>query len=351
VNPLRVAVIGAGHLGRIHTRLATQRQDIEFLGVVEPIAATRERVCAEFNVPGFADVSEIIDRLDAALVVTPTKHHRTVALPLLERSIPCFIEKPITLSVEDADVLIEVAREKDVVLQVGHVERFNPALTAVREHVQGAQYVEAVRTSGYTFRSIDIGVVLDLMIHDIDVVLSLANSAVTEVRAIGTAVFGPHEDMAQARLEFASGCVANLTASRTSFVGQRTLQVFTPGGYASLDLGNRKAQLVQVGAQLARGEFDVNRASAEEVAAVKERLFVDYLPMTTLEVPESNAIADEQTDFFNAIREHRDPIVTGEQGRAALAVAHRVLEAISMHNLAYQTPAQEVPFPRIRKAA
>lgn len=328
MNPLRVAVIGAGHLGRIHTRLAAARQDIELLGIVEPQAATRDKVCAEFNVRGFADVREIIDQLDAAIVVTPTKYHHDVTRPLLERGIACFVEKPITFSLDDADELITLARASDVVLQVGHVERFNPALTAARAHLQAPRYLEAARTSTYTFRSIDIGVVLDLMIHDIDIALSLADSEVVDVRAFGMPVFGPHEDIAQARLEFANGCVANLMASRTSIVAQRTLHAISGDGYALLDLGNRQAKVVQISDHLKRGELDVNRATPEEVATIKERLFSDYLPLTELAVPEANAIADEQTDFFTAIRSQRDPIVTGEQGRAALEVAYRVLDAI-----------------------
>ncbi|HTN74028.1 MAG TPA: Gfo/Idh/MocA family oxidoreductase, partial [Pirellulaceae bacterium] len=194
-----------------------------------------------------------------------------------------------------------------------------------------ARSIEATRTSGYTFRSIDIGVVLDLMIHDIDIALALAQSAVVDVRAIGTPVLGPHEDMAQARLEFASGCVANLTASRASFKQERTLQIYSPTAFAALDMGTRQAKLVRVGDKIARGEIDVQHASPEEVTAIKERLFTDYLPLSEIAIPEANAIADEQTDFLNAIREHRDPIVTGEQGRAALAVAYRVLDAIATH--------------------
>lgn len=335
MSRLRIAVIGAGHLGRIHTRLAAARQDVELLGIVEPHAETRARVCGEFGVTGFASVDEIVDRLDAALVVTPTQFHHPVALPLLRRGIHCFVEKPITFSIAEADELIRAARANKVVLQIGHVERFNPALAAVREHVQTPRYIEAARTSGYTFRSIDIGVVLDLMIHDIDVALSLAQSDVVAIRAIGTPVFGPHEDMAQARLEFANGCVANLTASRTSFVGQRTMQVFTPRGYAAIDMGTRTAKIVQLSDRVARGEVDVNRATAAEIAAVKERLFTDYLPLTEVVAPEANAIADEQTDFVNSIRAGRDPIVTGEQGRAALEVAYRVLEAIQQHHAAH----------------
>ena len=346
MNPLRVAVIGAGHLGKIHTRLMSARQDVEFLGVVEPLAAQRERVCAEFNVAGFADVSEVVDRLDAAIVVTPTKYHHAVALPLLKRGIHCFIEKPITYSLADADELIATARWQACVLQVGHVERFNPALVAVRGQLGPARYIEAHRTSGYTFRSIDIGVVLDLMIHDIDIALSLAQSDVVEVRATGTPVLGPQEDMAQARLEFASGCVANLTASRASFVQQRTLQIFSPSAFAALDLANRKAKVVHVGEQIARGEIDVERATPEQVTAVKERLFVDYLPLEEVAVPEANAIADEQSDFLDAIRQGRDPIVTGEHGRAALDVAYRVLSAIT----AAQRPRTIIE-PTVRKVA
>lgn len=335
MNRLRVAVIGAGHLGRIHTRLACQRQDIEFVGIVEPSEATRARVAAEFQTTGYASVDEIVDRLDAAIVVTPTQFHHAVALPLLERGIHCFVEKPITFSLADADALIQAAAVQDAVLQVGHVERFNPALVAARGHVQAPQYIEAVRTSGYTFRSIDIGVVLDLMIHDIDVALSLAQSEVIDVRATGTPVFGPHEDMAQARLEFANGCVANLTASRTSYVGQRTLQVVTPRGFAAVDMGTRKAKVVEVSQRVAGGEIHVETALPEEVAAIKERLFVDYLPLSEIAVGDGNAIADEQSDFFDAIRLGRDPIVTGEQGRQALAVAYEVLAAIEAHRSKY----------------
>ena len=260
MNPLRVAVIGAGHLGRIHTRLLRGRADIEFLGIVEPSAETRQRVATEFQTTGYATVEEIWDRLDAAVVVTPTKYHHAVTLPLLEHGVHCLVEKPITFSLDDADELIAAARRHDRVLQVGHVERFNPALTTIRPHLGPARYIEATRTSGYTFRSIDIGVVLDLMIHDIDIVLALAQSAVVDVRAIGTPVLGPHEDMAQARLEFASGCVANLTASRTSFQQQRTLQIYSPTAFAALDLGTRQAKLVRVGDKIARGQVDVQRS-------------------------------------------------------------------------------------------
>jgi predicted dehydrogenase len=334
MKPLRVAVLGAGHLGRIHTRLMSARDDVELVGIVEPHAETRARVAAEFLCAGYADVQEIVQRIDAALVVTPTQYHHDVALPLLEQGIHCFIEKPITFSVDEADRLIAAARRRQLVLQVGHVERFNPALRAVSEHTWGARYIEAVRTSGYAFRSIDIGVVLDLMIHDIDIILSLAQSEVVDVRAVGTAVLGPHEDMAQARLEFANGCVANLTASRTSFTNQRTLQVFTPRGYACVDLGQRQARVVQVAEQVARGEVDVLTATPEEAQAIKERLFVDYLPQSTIAVPEANAIAEEQSDFLGAIRAHSAPLVTGEAGRNALAVAARILAAIARHQTA-----------------
>jgi predicted dehydrogenase len=328
MSALRVAVIGAGHLGRIHTRLLRGRSDVELLGVVEPMAETRERVAQEFQTRGFAEVREIVDQLDAAIVVTPTKYHHAVTLPLLERGIPCFVEKPITLLPADADALIAAAQRKNVVLQVGHVERFNPALMAVRESLGAVKYIEATRTSGYTFRSIDIGVVLDMMIHDIDIALSLAESAVVDVRAIGTPVFGPHEDMAQARLEFANGCVANLTASRTSYAQQRTLQVVSSTGFTALDLGARKATVVGISERVARGEVDVYKAPPEEVAAIKERLFTEYLPKQELVVADSNAIADEHSDFFHAIRQQCSPTVTGEHGRDALNVAYAILEAI-----------------------
>ena len=209
MNPLRVAVIGAGHLGRIHARLAAGLEEIELVAVADPVEACRNSVAQEANTRAVADYRELIGEIDAAIIATPTTYHHAVGDGTVGlRYCRCLIEKPIALTAAEANELVTLARQKNVTLQVGHVERFNPALTAVAADVRDPKYIEATRTSGYTFRSTDIGVVMDIMIHDLDIVLSLAKSRSIDVQALGISVLGGHEDMATARLTFASGCVA-----------------------------------------------------------------------------------------------------------------------------------------------
>ncbi len=205
MTPLRVAVIGAGHLGRIHARIAAGLDDIELVAVADPVAACRDAAAAESKTESVADYRELIGEIDAAIVATPTNTHHTVGIELLSSGIPLLIEKPLANHTAAADDLVNLARKQGLVLQVGHVERFNPALAWAASEVHDPKYIEATRTSGYSFRSTDIGVVLDVMIHDLDIVLALAGSTVTNVEALGISVLGGHEDMATARLTFASG--------------------------------------------------------------------------------------------------------------------------------------------------
>jgi predicted dehydrogenase len=227
MTPLRLAVIGAGHLGRIHARIAAGIDEIKLVAVADPVAQCRDAAAAEGKTRAVADYRELIGEIDAAILATPTNTHHTIGVELLSSGIPLFIEKPLTTNAAAADELVNLARKQGLVLQVGHVERFNPALTWVASEVHDPKYIEATRTSGYSFRSTDIGVVLDMMIHDLDIVLAFANSAVKHVQALGISVLGGHEDMATARLTFASGCIAQLTASRVSFQQQRTMNIFT----------------------------------------------------------------------------------------------------------------------------
>lgn len=328
MKSLRMAVIGAGHLGRIHTRLLRSREDVTLVGVVDPVATARDSVATEFQIPAAEDLAALDGPLDAAIVATPTANHHAVALELLGRGVHAFIEKPITTTTAQADELIAVAERRGLVLQVGHVERFNPAWRAAARLAPAPRYIEAVRTSGYAFRSTDIGVVLDLMIHDLDVVLSLVGEPVIDVAAVGCTVVGPHEDFAQARITFAHGCVANLTASRTSCQTQRTVQVFGEGAIAQVDFGAGTARLLRPGTELAAGRFDVNRLTLAEKTALKERFFQEVVPVEEVAVEKRNAIADEQADFIDAIRSHREPIVTGADGRRALGVAERILSQL-----------------------
>jgi len=334
MKPLRIAVIGAGHLGRIHARLLKQLEEVEdvkLAGVVDIIEPAREQLANEHGVPAFANHTELYGKVDAAIVATPTEFHFDVGMDLLDHNVHLLVEKPITMNSEAADALVEKAASKKRVLQVGHVERFNPALAAVAPYAARPKFIEATRASGYTFRSIDVGVVLDLMIHDIDVVLSLARSKVVQVSALGLAVFGPHEDIAHARLTFENGCVANLAASRCSFVAQRTMNVFAEGGFSQIDFGAGVAKTVQPREDILERQFDVANVSTEEINDIKENLFSDYLKLEELPVQPGNAILDEQVDFVTSIRSRRAPVVCGSQGRDAVAVAERVLAKIAAH--------------------
>ncbi len=330
-HSLNIAVIGAGHLGKFHARLLAKMPGVNLVGVADPIAPARDALAAECNTRAIADYRELVGQIDAAVIAVPTKYHHLVSLSLIEQGIHLLVEKPITSTLAEADELIAAAKRKNVVLQVGHIERFNPALASVLPHLDQPRYIEAARHSGYTFRSTDVGVVLDLMIHDIDLVLSLVRSPVKHVDAIGTAVLGPHEDVAQTRLTFHNGCVANLSASRVSYLPARQMQIWSRDVYASVDFATRGATLVRPGKSLIDGTFRGDDLSAAEKQHLKDHLFEDLLPTEKFTAEASNAMLDELTDFTISIQTGRLPRVTGEHGRQALAVAYQVLDSIDQH--------------------
>jgi len=331
VKTIRMAVIGAGHLGRIHARLAGKHEHVELVGIVDPSDEARRSV-AEFSAaPFFTDYREVLGKIDAAVVATPTCLHHRVALDLLRSGAHVLIEKPITETLAQADQLVRAAATAQRVIQVGHVERFNPAFRVAAKRVHSPKYIEAVRAGSFTFRSTDIGVVLDLMIHDIDLVLRLVESEVVHIDALGAAVLGRHEDMAAARLQFANGCVANLRASRVSADISRRMQVYGASGYADIDFGAREVRTITPAPEVLSRQFDADSLSAEDREHCKAHLFENVLKLESPSVGEANPILDEQADFLAAIREDRQPQVTGRQGRDALAVAERVVTAIKAH--------------------
>ncbi|MCA9230091.1 MAG: Gfo/Idh/MocA family oxidoreductase [Planctomycetales bacterium] len=331
MSRLRLAVVGAGHLGRIHARLASELDEIQLAAVVDPLASAREHVAAETGAKPLADYRELLGNVDAAVIATPTTNHSQVATDLLHGGLHLLIEKPITATLAEAEPLVALAKRQQLVLQVGHVERFNPALLTVRDKLEDPKYIEARRASGYTFRSTDVGVVLDLMIHDIDVVLSLVQSTLVHVEAMGISVLGDHEDLVNARLHFASGCIANLTASRVSYAAERTMQVFTGECCATLDFAARRTTLVEPTQEILDREFRLDNLSAEQKNHLREHLFTDLLAKRELPAIESNAIEQELLDFASAIRTGAKPQVTGADGRDAVAVAEQVLEQVAAH--------------------
>ncbi len=328
---LRLAVVGVGHLGRIHARLAAAVPEIELVAVVDARRDACDAVASELGCRSCGDFRELVGEIDAAVVATPTLTHHQVAGELIRGGVHVLVEKPITPTAREADELVQLARRRCVVLQVGHVERFNPGLISVERRLAEPKFIEARRQSGYTFRSTDVGVVLDLMIHDIDVALSLVRSPVTQVDALGVSVMGDHEDMVSARLRFANGAVASLTASRTSYAPARTMQVFTATTFASIDFATRRATIVEPREDVLRRTLGASGLCEVERQRIRERCFEEVLVKSEVPAVETNAIQQELVDFAAAIREGRAPRVTGADGRDAVEVAELVLERIREH--------------------
>ncbi|NLE38805.1 MAG: Gfo/Idh/MocA family oxidoreductase, partial [Pirellulaceae bacterium] len=301
MSRLRIAVVGAGRLGGFHAQKAAANPEMELVAVVDPAEAARNRVAAECNTQPLADYRDLDGRIDAAIVAAPTYLHHRIGLDLARRGVHLLMEKPLCGTLAEADELVDVAKREGVVLQVGHVERFSPVFLATAPHLQNPKYIEAVRASGFTFRSTDVGVVLDLMIHDIDLVLSLVNSPVRRVEALGISVLGGHEDMANARIHFESGCVAALSASRASQRPARAMQVFTPRCHAEIDFGSLSAKLVRPSEALLRRTFDVDRLSPAEVEHYRAHLLDEHLPQEDIACERVDALVLQQADFLESI--------------------------------------------------
>jgi predicted dehydrogenase len=324
-----MAVIGAGRLGGFHAQKLAARDDVKLLAVVDPIQASRDRVATLCHTEAFADYSGLLDRLDGAVIASPTVLHHRIARDFLEAGVPLLVEKPICSNCVDADELVSLARKNKVLLQVGHVERFNPAFHAVASKTKNPRYIDTMRTSGFTFRSTDVGVVLDVMIHDIDLVLSLVGSPVRRVDAIGASVVGGHEDVANVRLEFENGCVANLSASRVSYEQIRRMHVWSADGFAAVDFATRTATTVRPSEALLKRQYHVEELTPEQVAQQIKTFADEHLPKTQTTFDAVDALALETADFVESVRAGREPRVNGEAGRDALAVAERILAGIN----------------------
>ncbi len=328
---LKIAVIGAGRLGSVHARILSKLAGARLMGVVDPCETARQTVAEQCRTNAFADVRQLIDVIDAAVVATPTRFHHQVGMELLGHGKSLLIEKPLAATSAESEALVVAAREHGVVLQVGHVERFNPALKPALEIADDVKYIEATRAGAFTCRSTDVGAVMDLMIHDIDIALSLARSPLRHVEALGVSVFGGHEDVANARLTFESGCVATLNASRASYENTRKMSIWSAAGFANVDFGSRRASVVRPSRALFAREFDVESLSPEEKQAFKDRLFEDYLHKEDFEPSGCDQITAELEDFVRSVREGGRPRVTGEQGRDAVRAAESILHGIETH--------------------
>ncbi|MGL4423387.1 MAG: Gfo/Idh/MocA family oxidoreductase, partial [Gemmataceae bacterium] len=320
------------HLGQHHARILAQMPDVELVGVVDANMTQARLIAEKLGTTAHDTFENLLDTVDAVSVVTPTIYHHHVASAFLRHGVPVLVEKPICRTVEEADDLIRLAAEADVPLQVGHIERFNPAFETLVDRPIRPVFIEAERHGPYTGRSTDIGAVLDLMIHDLDLLLSLVRSPVERVEAMGAAVFGGHEDMVNARLYFENGSIAIVTASRISPNPKRRLRVWAAEGYAGIDFVNRRLNLVQPSAEVRKTGLRPERMDPARRARLKDEVFGTHLE--TLEItadPKADQLTSELRHFVDCVRTGRTPRVTGEDGRDALALAEQILESVRNH--------------------
>jgi predicted dehydrogenase len=332
-HPLRVAVVGAGAFGRNHLRvyreLEAAGEAVQLAAVVDSNATVAAEAAQEFGVPGFETIEAClaaVGRLDAASICVPTFHHGAAAEPLLAAGADVLIEKPLAASLADADLILELSRKHNRIVQAGHLERFNPAVTAARQHLHQPMFFESHRLSIFTPRSLDVDVVLDLMIHDLDIVLSLVASPVREVRAVGLPVLSNKVDIANVRVEFENGCVANFTASRVSTERVRKLRFFQPHQYLSLDFARQDLLMIDV---TAAAGMDLTQLAA--LAQMVGQHPSAGLSLKKISVEQGEPLRLEIASFLDAVRTRATPLVSGEDGRAALALALEINRAIAAH--------------------
>lgn len=329
---LRMAVIGVGHLGQHHARILANMPDVELVGVVDANPEQARTIAARLGTTAYEHFEPLVGRVDAVSVVTPTIYHHAVASEFLKAGVPVLVEKPVCRTVAEADDLIALAAAAGVPLQVGHIERFNPAFEDLVKRPIRPKFVEAERHGPFTGRSVDIGAVLDLMIHDLDLLLALVGGPVVRVSAVGAAVFGGHEDMVNARLEFENGCVAHVTASRITRHPKRRLRVWAPEGYAGIDFVTRKLTLVQQSEELRMYGLRTDQLDAAAKARLKDEVFGRYLQVLTLDGDRKHdQLTAELRHFIDCVRTGRAPRVSGGDGRDALELAERVLSALRAH--------------------
>jgi predicted dehydrogenase len=330
---LRIAVVGVGHLGKEHARILASLPEVELVGVADVHFEQAQAVARRLNCQAYRNHRPLLELSDAAVLAVPTTLHYDLAREFLRAGIPLLVEKPLAASLEQADKLVELARRQRLVLQVGHIERFNPAFEELQRYSFQPKFVECERLGPFTGRSTDTGIVLDLMIHDLDLLLSLVGAPVQSVEALGAAVFGGHEDIANARLHFANGCVANVTASRASPVPRRQMRIWSPEGYASVDFATRRLTLIQPSESLRRGGLDPAKLDPASRALLKDELFGRYFQVLERDCSATgDQLTRELKHFVDCVQNGSRPRVSGKDARDAIDLATQILESIRGHS-------------------
>jgi predicted dehydrogenase len=322
---LKIGVLGAGHLGKIHIKCIKDIPDYELVGFYDPDAETSAKVSKDFGLESYDTIDELIDAVDVVDIVTPTVSHFDCASKALKRARNVFIEKPIVTTPQEARELIEIAREADIKVQVGHVERFNPAFLTAQSYIERPMFIETHRLAQFNPRGTDVPVILDLMIHDIDIVLSVVDSNIKKVSASGVAVVSDTPDIANARIEFDNGCVANLTASRISMKNMRKSRFFQKDAYVAVDFLDKEVEIIRM--------KDIDKDPDDPMAMILDLGKGKKKKQIFFERPEAepiNAIKTELETFYKAIIDNKTPPVTINDGYLALDVAYKVIDKINM---------------------
>ncbi len=298
----RVAVIGVGYLGKFHAEKYAGLSQAELVAVVDTDRARAEEISLKHGVKGYTDYRDILDKVDAVSIAVPTVCHYEVARDFLRHGVSILLEKPITSTLDEAEELIRLARENNAVLQVGHIERFNPVIVALNDLITEPRFIESIRIAPFKPRGTDVNVVIDLMIHDIDIIQNIVRSPIKLINSIGAPVFTPEEEIANARIEFENGCVANVTASRISLKSERKMRIFQPDAYLTCDFQNKKVAVFRKG----EGEMFPGVPNVKMEEKVLEQV---------------DALQEEVTSFIESVRNGKSPVVTGEDGKRALETA------------------------------
>jgi len=324
-NRVKVSVIGTGHLGSIHTKLLKQSRYSELIGVYDIDFSKSTALAHEFQCKAFKSLQEVIDSSEAVIIATPTTTHYEIAMRCIENSLHCFIEKPITSRFQQAVKLIENAKQKGVLIQVGHVERFNPALKATMKYNPEPLFVESHRLSQFKPRAIDVSVISDLMIHDIDIVLWLVKSKVKRIMANGVAVITDTIDIANARIEFENGTIANLTASRISAKPTRKMRIFQKNSYFSIDFANQRVEIYRITTE---DEFIPFATPAFMLGSITDSPKKINIIYETPEISETNAIEEEHNSFFRAILFGEKIPISAKEASEALRISELIEKKI-----------------------
>lgn len=318
---VKIGLIGSGHLGKIHLKCIREVDELELIGFYDADPKVANKVATEFGIKAFEDLESLMSEVDAVDIVAPTTHHFAIAETAIRFGKHIFIEKPLTKTIDESIRLMELAEEKPLIIQVGHVERFNPAYAALKDVELKPMFIEGHRLSIFNPRGTDVSVVLDLMIHDIDILLKIVDSPVKEIKANGVSVVSNSPDIANARIEFENGCVANLTASRISMKQMRKMRLFQEDAYISMDFLEKKSEVVKL-RSIEEGEDISDKMVIKTKDGEKE------MQIATPEAPPVNAIQMELTNFARSVQLKEKPEVTLEDGYKAMDLAYRIIALI-----------------------